>query len=192
MSIQTDDNETRLQSSYLEYLPALFRSDEFLGRFLLIFESILKPIENTVDNMASYFDPLLTPQDLLPWLASWIELVLDPSWPEQRRRELIKSAAELYLWQGTKRGMVEYLRIYTGTLPEVTEHIEGMRLGSEARLGISTKIGSAGGGNHFTVTIDLNDDTTIDIEKIVSIIEAQKPAHTIYTLHVNNNPGTGD
>ena len=187
MYTQTDENSVILQSSYLEYLPALFRSDEFMGRFLLIFESILKPIENTVDNVALYFDPLMTPETLLPWLASWIDLALDPAWPEEKRRELVKSAAELYRWRGTKRGLVEYLRIYTGTIPEVSEHIEGMRLGSEARLGINTELGSSGGGNHFTVTIALNGNGKIDIDKITAIIEAQKPAHTVYTLHIKDS-----
>ena len=45
----------KLESSYLEYLPALYQDDEFMGQFLLIFESILKPIENTVNNAPYYF-----------------------------------------------------------------------------------------------------------------------------------------
>jgi len=192
MYSQVNKSEMKLQSNYLEYLPALFRSDEFMGRFLLIFESILKPIENTVNNAALYFDSQMTPEPLLNWLASWIDLTLDPTWPEEKRRELVKSAAELYRWRGTKRGLTEYLRIYTGTIPEVTEYIEGMRLDSEARLGVNTKLGSYGGGNHFTVTLELDGNSEIDTNKITAIIEAQKPAHTVYTLIIRgNNPGTG-
>jgi len=39
--------------------------DEFIGRFLLIFENILKPIEKMVDNLAFYLDPLTSPAALL-------------------------------------------------------------------------------------------------------------------------------
>ena len=37
-------------SRLLDYLPASYRDDALMGQFLLIFESILTPIENTVDN----------------------------------------------------------------------------------------------------------------------------------------------
>ena len=187
MNTQVIESDEKIRSSYLEYLPALFRNDEFMGRFLLIFESILRPIENNIDNLALYFDPLLTPDHILPWLASWLDLVLDPSWPEDRRRELVKSAAELYRWRGTRRGLAEYLRIYTGTTPEIAEHTEGMKLGPETRLGTNTILGSSGGGNQFSVTVELDEVSELDISNITAIIEAEKPAHTIYTLNVKGS-----
>jgi len=177
----------KLQSSYLEYLPALFRDDEFMGQFLLIFENILKPVENTVDNLALYFSPLMTPEPLLPWLASWVDLTLDPTWPEERRRELVKSAAELYRWRGTKRGLSEYLRIYTGSVPEISEYIPGMRLDQDTELGINTRLGSSGTGHHFTVTLELDESSEIDVNTVKAIIETQKPAHTVYTLQIRQN-----
>ena len=185
MSAQYDDDRVRTESSYLQYLPALYRDDEFMGQFLLIFESIMKPLVSTVDNLAMYFDPLVTPESLLPWLASWVDLALDPTWPIERRRELLKSAAELYRWRGTRRGLAEYLRIYTGTAPEISEYIPGMRLGNETRLGIDTQLGSAGEGHHFTVSLKLDGDSNVNTSTIKAIIEAQKPAHTVYTLHVD-------
>ncbi len=184
MSAQNSQSSVKLQSSYLEYLPAFFRDDEFMGQFLLIFESILKPIEGTVDNIAFCFDPLMTPEPLLPWLASWVDLALDPAWPEERRRELVKSAAELYRWRGTKRGLTEYLRVYTGSIPEISEYIPGMHLDHETKLGINTQLGSSGTGHHFTVTLELDGNSEINTSTIKAIIEAQKPAHTAYTLQI--------
>lgn len=184
MSARNNHTSVKLQSSYLEYLPALYRDDEFMGQFLLIFESILKPIENSIGNLALYFDPLMTPESLLPWLATWVDLALDTTWPEERRRELLKSAAELYRWRGTKRGLAEYLRIYTGSVPEISEYIPGMRLEQETRLGINTRLGSSGEGHHFTVTLELGRDSEININAVKAIIEAYKPAHTVYTLQI--------
>jgi phage tail-like protein len=181
---QNSQSSVALRSRYLDYLPAVFRDDEFIGQFLLIFESILKPIENTVDNIPSYLDPCMTPEPILPWLASWVDIVLDSAWPLERRRELVKSAAELYRWRGTKRGLAEYLRIYTGSLPEISEYIPGMRLDRETRLGINTQLGSSGEGHHFTVTLELDDDRQINTSTVKAIIEAQKPAHTVYTLNI--------
>lgn len=184
MPVQNNNSSTTLQSSYLEYLPALYRDDEFMGQFLLIFESIMKPIENTVDNLALYFNPLMIPEPLLPWLAFWVDLTLDPTWPIERRRELVKSVTELYRWRGTKRGLTEYLRIYTGSVPEISEYIPGMRLDHETKLGINTQLGSSGAGHHFTVTLELDGNGEINVSKVKAIIEAQKPAHTIYTLQI--------
>lgn len=178
------DGKGKLQSSYLKHLPAMYREDEFMGRFLLIFESVLKPIERTVENLPLYFDPLITPEEVLPWLASWVDVALDPRWPEERRRELVKSAVELYRWRGTRRGLTEYLRIYTGRKPEITEHIAGPPLGPEFKLGPNAKLGSSGGGYHFTVTMEVDKTDDFDIEKVRTIIDAQKPAHTTYTLNI--------
>ena len=187
MLAQQNGVSIKPQSSYLEYLPALFRDDEFMGQFLLIFESIMKPIEGTVDNIPLYIDPLMTSGPLLPWLASWLDLTLDPVWPEDRRRELVKSAAELYRWRGTRRGLAEYLRIYTGSTPEISEYIPGMRLDQDTALGVNTRLGSSGTGHHFTVSMELDDSNYIDINTIKAIIEAQKPAHTVYTLQIIRN-----
>jgi phage tail-like protein len=185
--VQNNRRSTKPESSYLQYLPGLYRDDEFMGQFLLIFEAIMKPLENTVNNLALYFDPLVTPESLLQWLASWADLALDATWPVERRRELVKSAAELYRWRGTKRGLAEYLRIYTGSVPEISEYIPGMRLDHETKLGINTQLGSSGEGHHFTVSLELNGNNEVDIDIVRSIIESQKPAHTVYTLQIRRH-----
>jgi phage tail-like protein len=183
--VPVQNGGVKLESTYLEYLPALYQDDEFMGQFLLIFESILKPIEHTVNNIPYYFDSLMTPEPLLPWLAAWVDLTLDPACPLERRRRLVKAAAELYRWRGTRRGLTEYLRLYTGSTPEISEYIAGMKLDPETRLGEDTRLGSSGEGHHFTVTLELNGGGNIDARRIRQIIDAQKPAHTVYTLQLN-------
>ena len=184
MAAKVSNQVAPANSSYLNYLPALYRDDELMGQFLLIFESIMKPIDNTIGNLNLYFDPLMIPESLLPWLASWLDLALDPSWPLHKRRELVKSIAELYRWRGTKRGLSEYLRIYTGTVPEISEYIPGMSLDPETKLGIDTRLGSSGAGFHFTVTLYLDEDNAVNDNTIRAIIESQKPAHAGYTLQI--------
>jgi phage tail-like protein len=173
-------------SRLLDYLPAPFRDDVLMGKFLLIFESILNPLENTVDNMALFFDPRITPESILPWLASWIDLALDTSWPLERRRELVQNAADLYRWRGTRRGLSEYLRIYTGTPPIILEYIPGMILDEKTQLGVNTVLGSSGAGHHFTVIIEKDEKSRIDTKVVREIIESQKPAHTVYTLEIRS------
>src|SRR5262249_3821384 len=129
-------------SSYVQYLPAPLQADEFLGQFLRIFESILAPIERTIDNIAYTFDPRVTAPQVLPWLASWVGLELEETWPEERQRQLVLWMATLYRWRGTRRGMRQHLRLYTGHAPLIVENFDGMRLGQDAALGVNTRLGS--------------------------------------------------
>src|SRR5262249_17138831 len=156
-------------SSYLKYLPAIYSADDFLGRFLLIFETILSPIDHTVGNLHYYFDAQMTPPELLPWLASWLGLALDERWPEEQRRALILAAVELYQWRGTRRGLSEFLRLYTGIPPEITEPGVGRR-------GVT-----AADAFKFTVRLRVPDPAQVDRAMVEAIIETEKPAHTGYT-----------
>jgi phage tail-like protein len=192
------NDQVKRQSRYLEYLPAFFRDGKDVtpalkdkgaslvgvGEFLLIFEDILQPIENGIDNMPLYFDPLMTPEPLLFWLSSWLGLVLDGKLPVERRRRLVKLASELYRWRGTRRGLSEYLRIYTGSTPEIREHVTGMRLDRNTRLGVNSQLGGSGQGFHFNVAVPAPPEGELNIGAIKAIIEAQKPAYTTYSLQV--------
>lgn len=160
------------RSSYLKYLPALYSTDDFMGRFLLIFESILGPIERTVDNLYYYFDARLTPPEVLPWLASWLGLVLDERWPEARRRELIRAAVELYQWRGTRRGLTEFLRLYTGITPEIVE------------TGVGRKTVTEDEAFRLVVRLRVPNPAALDRAAIEAIIDAEKPAHVGYTLEI--------
>lgn len=170
-------------SKYVQYLPGLYHEDHFMGRFLKIFENILTPIEEMIEYVHLYFDPRIAPEGLLPWLASWVDIVLDEAWPVEKRRQLIGAAVELYRWRGTRWGLTEYLRIYTGVEPVITEQIAGFRLGESSLLGWSTILGE--GQDHcFTVTLELDDSSAVDLERVRAIIEAEKPAHAAYKLEV--------
>ena len=170
-------------SKYLKYLPAVYSENEFIGRFLNIFEDIFTPIERTIDQIYLHFDPDMTPQELLPWLASWVNLVLDEEWPVEKRRQLISAAVQLYQLRGTRRGLSEYLRIYTGVQPIIIEHHGGIRLGEASQLGWNTVLGE-GQGHSFTVTLELEPSSVVDLRKVRAIIEAEKPAHAAYHLEI--------
>ena len=154
------------QSRLLNYLPSIYADDPFLDGFLKIFESIWQPLERQMDVLYAYFDPRLTPSEFLPWLSTWVDLALDENWPEARRRELIRRAAELYRRRGTAGALRDYLTIYMGVQPDIVED------------------GPEGNVFHFTVVFQVSDPATIDQDRIKRIIEEEKPAHTIYTLQV--------
>lgn len=177
-------------SSYLQYLPAPYQDDHFMGRFLLIAESIMAPIERTVDQGASYFDPSLVPEEMLPWLSSWVALDLDENWTLEQRRRLVAKAALLYRTRGTRRGLREHLQLFTETRPMVVENFDGMRLGEDSALGLNARLGQP---KPFwvQVTVVAHDPSTVNQEALRRIIETEKPAHVGYTLEVvpRDEPG---
>ncbi len=179
------DAKGERQSWLLNYLPGFYAGDEFLNRFLFIFEDTLRPLQLMAENLHYYFHPLTTPTELVPWLATWVNLVLDDNWSLEQRRNLIYTAPELYSRRGTRRGLTEYLTLYTGVVPNISEYVDGMVLGPDTRLGINTTI--AGRERHrFTVTMYLPEMSEEEISykelNIRRIIETEKPAHTTYQL----------
>jgi phage tail-like protein len=176
----------------LKYLPALYtEQDEFMGRFVMLFESFWNPIEDRINNVHYYLDPKLTPPDLLPWLATWVDLVLDEKWPEEKRRQLLSVMVPLYRQRGTRHGLQQYLEIYTGQQPQIVEHrAHNFQLGKITRLGPSAALGKRNVSHTFSVTLHV--PPAVDEEerrerqrKIEAIIESEKPAHTAYTLTIS-------
>lgn len=152
------------RSTYVRYLPGIYQDDDFLGRFLLIFESILAPIDRMVGSIHHYLDPDLTPPETLRWLASWLGIVLDSRWPLERQRDLVRGATDLYRWRGTRRGLSTVLRLATGATPEITE---------PTLAEVATDPSKA---FRFQVTLKLPAGQPIQRALIESIIDLEKPA----------------
>ncbi len=171
-------------STYLNYLPAIYSNDEFMGRFLRIFESVLDPVDRQIDGLENYFDPELAPALFLPWLASWLEVTIDDRWPRERQVALIRAAPDLHRWRGTRRGLREHLRLYLGVEPEIEETAGGLRLSPSTQLGFRTTLGESGPRHHFSLTLRVPDPAAIDYTAVCALVEAQKPAHCTYTLSI--------
>lgn len=178
------------KSQYLQYLPALYERDQFMARFLMLFESFWAPIHQQIDAMHAYFDPYLTPPQLLPWLAYWLGLTLHEQWPEARQRRLLASAVRLYRTRGTRAGLTEMLEIFTGGQVEIQEHrADNFRLGRGAHLGQGIAIGQRNRPFSFSVRVHLPAARDANAQRqqmslLHTIIDAEKPAHTTYTLDV--------
>jgi phage tail-like protein len=99
----------------IDYLPAIFRETPFLEEFLRPFERVIRDFREQIAAIPSYCDPITADADFLPWLATWVALVLDEQWPEEKKRLLISKAMGLYQGRGTVESLKEYLEIYTGT-----------------------------------------------------------------------------
>ena len=130
----------RRQSGYLEYLPPVLWDVEpqpggiSLGELLLVFEKLLTGVDDDtvlrhgdhthpavsaqIDVLHRVFDPWVTPEGFLRWLAAGLALEVPtlrdrPLWSEYQRRSAIARIATVYPLRGTKAGLSRYLELFS-------------------------------------------------------------------------------
>jgi phage tail-like protein len=108
----------------LEHLPEVYRenpqAEDFTERFLSLFDSSIADLDRVIERYPALLDPAGVPQQLLPWLAGFFDIALDPTWDEARRRNILQKAPDIYRWRGTPEG----LRSAVSAVFDVTPAIE--------------------------------------------------------------------
>jgi phage tail-like protein len=151
-------------SSYLDFLPVIFADGDFLGRFLLIFQSIWEPLEYRQDHMDMYFDPLTAPEPFLRWLAEWLGVAVTGVSEEGRLRMLLGEAVELYRWRGTRYGLTRMIEVCTGLTPIVAESPSNPAI--------------------LRIRVQVPAEANVDRDTIERLVKVNKPAHTGYILEL--------
>jgi phage tail-like protein len=153
-------------SRYLDHLPLIFQDGDFLGRFLLIFESIWEPLEQRTDHVAFYVDPRTCPDSFLRWPATWVDGATMAGWPEARLRAALLEAVELYGLRGTRYALVRWIQICTGLTPVVVEADD----------------------HPFVVHIRLEVPAgqVVDAALVETLVTTHKPAHVGYVLDIQD------
>jgi phage tail-like protein len=155
-------------SKYLPLLPGMFHDNNFLDRYLQIFETIWEPLETRQDHLSAYFDPRTAPAQFLPWLASWFDMELSAHWPEPSRRELIAHAAFLDQHRGTRIGLRDALIHAFGCQVEINDDPNQPFV--------------------FRVRLEEDPETPINRSLLEQVIQQYKPAHAGYMLEVQTRP----
>lgn len=192
------NNRSDRTSDYLQYLPGILQAEPSMNRLLLAFERILTGLPNDpdhpdplpqqpgleayIDRIYTYFDPhpvqsgetsedlqaQRTPDEFLPWLASWVALSLRDDWEPEVKRRFISQMVSLYRQRGTKAGLKRLLELYTNEEVEIYEfaHVP----------------------HYFQVQMTLsagNPELLRKKEEIArAILNQEKPAHTFYSLQI--------
>ena len=163
--------------------------------FLKAFEAILlggveaapgataptRGLEETIAEIAVYFTPgggdtpsdAQTPDEFLPWLASWMAFTIRADLPKSARRDFLRNLTTLYRWRGTEASLKRVLEYFTG-LPS-----------SDSTVRMSETEPHC-----FIVRVDLSaltkDRQYSDVPRLMEIAHAlirrEKPAHTRYVL----------
>ena len=156
----------------LTFLPAIYRDDPFVGRYLWAFEQLLVDIEQRIDGVAQYFDPLQTPPEFLSWLSSWAAFTLRSDLDVEQQRKFLAKIVSLYRRRGTKDNLQLLLSTFTIGAPKIEE---------------STDAASA---HKFKVTLNLPaNPAVVQRQRAIAqaLIDLEKPAHTICDLVLEFN-----
>ena len=185
---------------YMEHLPAIYRRSDAVGRNVVrdicfLFEHMFGSIEEVLNDGHRYYDPQECPPDFIEWLASWTAMVVDMDWPESKKRAIVGRAVDLYRIRGTKRGLILFLKLFTGHEPRIDENqwpFQGFRVGTEARIGLDSVVLPPVQLAHcfiVTMPVKFTDVSPEMVIRIHRIIQMEKPAHTQHYLRFESDSG---
>ncbi|OKJ38996.1 MULTISPECIES: phage tail protein [unclassified Streptomyces] len=169
-------------------LPALYADDDLAQRFTAGLDTVLAPVLSTLDNLPAYFDPALAPADFLPWLASWVGADLDPEPPLELRRAVVARAVELHRWRGTRRGLIEQLRLCFGVHSDIRD---GGGVAWSSEPGAALPPAPTG---ELLVRVWAPHGGQVDANRVLDVVAASCPVHLTCRVEILPGPPeeTGD
>ena len=160
------------------FLPALYQEDQLTQAWLSGLDDVLAPIFSSIDNFDAYLDPGLAPADFLDWLATWMGLVADETWPVERRRAFVSSASELYRMRGTSKGLAANVQIFSGGKVEILEH------GGTTWSATNGAPLPGSSGFDIVVRVEGVEPSTVDAAKLDALVAVAKPGHLTHRVEV--------
>lgn len=105
---------TRRDDWLAHQLPVGMTDDDFLMRFLSIFQTVSDTVLHQIDTLPHLFDPSVAPDPMVRLMSRWlgIELV-DSSLDDAIQREIVMEYSQLLRWRGTRHGMQRMLEAIT-------------------------------------------------------------------------------
>ncbi len=162
----------------IDSLPGIYQEDELAKRLTSVFDDALAPIVSTIDNLPAYLDPALAPDDFLDWLAGWVGIPPDETWPVERRRAIVALAVQLHRRRGTAAGLAMHIRLLGAPDVDVTDS-------GGATWSKTPGAKPPGDGSYsLTVTVTPPKKGQLDAAKIEALVASAKPAHVAHKVTV--------
>jgi phage tail-like protein len=168
----------------IDSLPGIYQEDDVARSLTGVFDDALAPVLSTLDNFPAYLDPALAPDDFLDWLASWVGILPDETWPVERRRAIVALAVQLHRRRGTAAGLAMHIRLLGASDVEVKD---------SGGATWSKKPGSKPPGDaSYTLTVKVTPPKKgkLDQAKIDALIATAKPAHVAHRVTVADGSPT--
>lgn len=115
------------KETWTRYLPEIYqgKGNEFLERFLGIFQTLYQDMEQKIRTDAAYLDIGTAEGELLQWLTGWIHVENSHLWREKQLKQYLSNGAALFAVRGTPYALIRMVEIFTGERPFLVEAKEG-------------------------------------------------------------------
>jgi phage tail-like protein len=158
----------------IDQLPVAMLDDDFLIRFLSIFQTVADTYMDHVDNLDHVLDLAVAPESMVRYMGEWLGArSIDPSLPDDLQRHIVREHGRMLPWRGTVRGLRELLEMVTRG-PVLISDTGGVFAEGEA----PTNTG------HVHILVTSTGWATDD--DIVDLIQADLPASVSFELHVGD------
>lgn len=111
----------------LNQLPGIYRendeAEDFTERFLSLFDATTAEIDRALERLPALLDVEHVPEEVLPWLGTFLGIVFDSGWTTDQRRRLLRQAPQLYRQRGTRAGLIEAVKLVFGFVPAIDESV---------------------------------------------------------------------
>lgn len=175
------------QDEIARLLPEIYRrtrrGDGPLDAVLEVLEAFHDPAEQKLERLDEFLDPVRADDEFVPYLAGWVDL--DRLFREEgaadgelrqrsplissdlgRLRALVRAAARLSQWRGTKRGLMSFMELATG--------VEGFE--------VIEQEGGEEGGRPYHITVRAPPEADRWRSVLERIVATEKPAHVTHDL----------
>jgi len=157
-----------------QQLPAGMLEDDFLVRFVRIFQDVADTVFDQIDTLAFQFDPRVAPPSMVRQLGRWLGLRVDSAAdPDIQRRLVVVGARELP-WRGTERCLRALVEVITGCGPIVITDSGGVYGEDDVMVW----------GRPSHVVIRVSDAGIMTEGDLARFIRAELPATTTFELYV--------
>lgn len=96
-------------------LPVAMVEDDFMFRFVSIFQRIADTIAHQIDTLPHMFDPTVAPESMVRTMAEWLGIDwVDSSLDGRLQREIVLQYAQIIQWRGTRHGLQQLLELLSG------------------------------------------------------------------------------
>lgn len=200
----------------IDSLPIVYRdnpdAEAFTERFLALFDAATEDIDSSIERLPALLDSDGVAPEVLPWLGTFLDVAMDPSWSVERRRRVLAAIPDLYRRRGTVTGLERSVRLLFDTTPVIEEtflermwealgtaRLGGVRVFSPARarfrIGRSpvarAPIASYGNPDTDPLTVQAHRfrvfvpgfDEAATQSRVEALIASQKPAHTVASVN---------
>ncbi len=167
--------------SLIRYLPEIYQAElenDFLKRYLSLFESLYQEMDTKIRTAARQLDPRVSDREFLVWTARWAGISDVQLWPEEKLRILLNGIVRKNLTRGTKDYMRYMIRVFTGEPPLFVEYGDIEQYRDQPEVYGSLKQCYAHGPYEATILIREQAVSGMHEQKALKkMIENMKPAH---------------